>query len=390
MSRTPALLAALCALSLFGADAAAQSYTFVPVNPHAGVSSVNAGKLNVHADIVGASSGNMTSYTWVDGITQPFGVSQAILRDINDSGVVTGYRQQGNYQYAFRHDLNTGVTTNLHSSTNCSYTRSVDPVAIANTGKIVGTRVATDCRLEAFQTSVLGVHGMSFLDTTRADRYSMADDISDNGAWIVGSSRNTSGQDQAFRRGNNGVMEGLQQSGASITRARAVNDSGVVAGIAQIGGVFLPVRWISALTRQALGLPAGMIAGYPSAINNSGVIVGTTQGQFGLGRATAWNTSNQPHYVQDTKNNSDAGWVAWQAQDINAAGYITVSAHATNDTNIRKEFLAIPDGSNPVDCVVNNVCMPSISPDACALLGGVYGIQYTCELPSDPGGPGLE
>ncbi len=376
MSRTVTLSAALCTLSILGADVAAQSYTFVPVSPPPGISGIDTMKLNAHADIVGMVSGPMASYTWIDGIAALFGVSQAILRDINDGGTVTGYRQQGSYQYAFRYNLNTGAISNLHTTTNCNYGRSVDPKAIANTGKIVGTRVASDCKLEAFQTSSLGVHGLGFLDSGRPDRTSEATAISDNGIWIAGNSRDTTGVIRAFLH-SNGVMAGLRGGGL----ARAVNDSGIVVGHETNG--YSPVRWDGLRNRRALALPSGMTQGVAVAINNSGVIAGDTSAGTYY-RATAWSAAYQPHYVQDTTNATHAGWVPMWVTDINAAGYITVTASPANDPwGIRRQFLAIPDGPNPVTCMVDTTCLFHINPDACGLLGG--SVAQVCSLPGDPG-----
>ncbi|MFZ5438935.1 MAG: hypothetical protein ACOZQL_02945 [Myxococcota bacterium] len=350
---TTVLSALLCSAAAF-----AQSYTFVPI-PSPGGAQVLQPKVNSSNTVVG-SLGNAGSLVWRGGVSSLYSVPNAAITGINDSHVVVGYRQQGSYQFAYQHNLDTGAISNLHTSTNCNYTRSVEPNAIANTGRIVGVRVTTDCRLEAFQYK-LGIHGLGFLDPTRNDRYSEALDVSDANDWICGHSVNSTGQIQAFVRGSAGMV-GLPMGTFHGSHARGVNSSGVAVGdVAPLSGVPLPVRWPNSSSYQLLPMPAGMTSGYAKAINDSGVIVGQTGG-----RATAW--APQPHLIADLVNGTDLGWTALWADDVNASGFVVVEAQSTSGA--RQKFLAIPAGPTPTDCTVGTRCLTGINPVACQLLGG--------------------
>lgn len=352
------LSALLCSAAAF-----AQSYTFVPI-PSPGSAQVLQPKVNNSNTVVG-SLGNGTSLVWRGGVSSLHSVPSAAITGINDSHVVVGYRQQGSYQYAYQHNLDTGAISNLHASTNCNYSRSVEPNAIANTGRIVGVRVTTDCRLEAFQYK-FGIHGLGFLDPARSDRYSDALDVSDTNDWICGHSINSSGQIQAFVRGSAGMV-GLPMGPFNGSHAHGINSSGVAVGnVTPLSGPSLPVQWPNTSSYQVLSMPAGMTWGYARAINDSGVIVGQTGSTSPGSRATAW--APQPHFIADLVNGTDLGWTALWADDVNASGFVVVEAQSTSGT--RQKFLAIPQGSNSVDCTVGTRCLTAINPVACQLLGG--------------------
>ncbi|TVQ62923.1 MAG: hypothetical protein EA378_03670 [Phycisphaerales bacterium] len=209
--------------------------------------------INDHGQISGsaqvAGSNGFQAYIWdrdntspVISVPQVSGTGAGFYAGyaINNNGQMTGYYQSNlgfeqpwrGYIYQTSNNLSTDVGTLGDDN---SY---VEAWAINDKGHVVGytdTNLFFDTR--AF---ILTEDGMQNLGTLGGD-FSSALGIN-NDDWVVGTSRNESGQARAFLW-RDGVMEDLNDfidpdSGWILERAQGISDTGWIIGLGQLNGEF--------------------------------------------------------------------------------------------------------------------------------------------------------
>ena len=160
------------------------------------------------------------------------------------------------------------------------------------------TLLSSDATLHAAPITVVDLGGLGGSE-------SVAYRINANGM-IVGWSQLASGATRGFYTDGNGVLTQLNVPGNSDTFARAINDSGTIAGVAYIGGQSHGILW-NGSTITDFGPNSGL-----TAINASGQVTG------GNGSGHAFISSNGA--TTDLGALSGGGWTA--AYGINDSGMV--------------------------------------------------------------------
>lgn len=189
-------------------------------------------------------------------------------RDINDDGMIVG--QDGN-------DCRAWAWTKAGGSVDLGTLGGpyAGALAVNNLGQAVGGATLTDYSEHAFIWDA--ETGMRDLGVFAGGDYACAYDINDDGL-AVGSARRADGDIHAFLWSEDYGMQDMGVLGGTFSCATAINRSGQVVGISSTadGGeaVFL---WTADQGMRSLIPLVGRVAINPSAINDSGTVVGTIE-----------------------------------------------------------------------------------------------------------------
>ena len=170
---------------------------------------------------------------------------------------------------------------------------------------------------------------------------------------IVGSSATTNGDFHAFVVVG-GVMQDLnavaQSAGLTLTAARAINASGIIAGWGITNGA-LQAFQLNGTNLAVIPLLQGATNGYASAINNSSSVVGACGTTNGL-RAFLW----QNGVLSDLNDRiaTNSGWVLREANGINDSGQIVGWGNINGEVHA---FLLTPNQAPTVSITSSSECI---------------------------------
>lgn len=305
------------------------TYNIIDLGTLGGSSSVALG-INDQGQVVGSADtpqGLRHAYRWQNGVmtdlgTLGFPTAQSEAKGINNNGVVVGNVGTGDPNKAFIWE--NGVQTEigppqvLKSAYGVNGSKQV-------VGQFVIPAGGGDKHAFLWQNGTLTDLG------TLGGPYSIAWDINPNGQ-VVGKATTTS-TERPFLW-HNGVMVDLGTLGGSAGAAYGINDMGQV-----VGSAATPEKALSAFVwNEGVMTDLGALGGFNSssaeAINNDGVVVGLASGgsficdpRLGMG------------LLQDMIP-QQSGWSGLRPLDINNSGWIV--GYGTNPSGFAHAFLMTP------------------------------------------------
>jgi probable HAF family extracellular repeat protein len=334
---TAALLAAVALviglLAATAAPASASTYTMTDLGNLGYPVSLGFG-INANAQIAGRSYLNQTvpvsgcpprhtctarvahAFLWSAGTITDLGSLGGIFsegRAINSAGDVAGYSRTstGNYRAFLDHN---GLMTDLGS---LAANGSSEAFAINNFGEVAGWTNAVNGGQHAFIYS-----GGKMTDLgTLGSNLSYASGMN-NLHQVVGSSDLANGLDTHAFLWANGTIKDLGTLGGTQSSASAINDAGQIVGNAQTpSSADHPFIYSNG---KMTDLGAFGIDTVPESINNSGVIVGQSDGHAFIHTTAGFQDLNKliP---------SGSVWVLTDAPGINDTGQIVANAYNTTN-----------------------------------------------------------
>lgn len=188
----------------------------------------------------------------------------------------------------------------------------------------------------------LGV-GMTSLGTLGGAQ-SVGMDINDSGQ-VTGGAMNASGVYRPFRWAN-GTMTDLGTLGGDNKsvdhRGEAINSSGDVAGRSYTAGNAKHAFFYSG-SMTDLGVLTGGTQSWAFGVNDSDIVVGTSDTTGAVFRAFVWDSTNGMRNLNSLISGS-SGWTLLRATDINNDGFIT--GWGTNGSGNTRAFLLTPTCGN--------------------------------------------
>ena len=273
------------------------------------------------------------------------GGADAESHGINNAGMVAGWSHiASGHRRAFSWTsggglVNLGVisarTDSEAQSVNTS-SEIVGMVMIFAGGAPVSNRLAFLYLPLAAYTLGAGMNSLGTLGGTQ----SQAMDINDSGR-VVGGAQNGSGNFRPFRW-NTGTMTDLGTLGGDSVlpdhRAEAVNTSGNIAGRSYTAGAAQRAfYWNGSMTD--LGVLTGGTESWAFGLNDSNVVVGTSDVSSSVFRAFVWDSTNGLRNLNNLIP-TGTGWTLIRATDINNDGFIT--GFGTNGSAQNRAFLLTP------------------------------------------------
>lgn len=261
------------------------------------------------------SSGVMTNLGTLGGLA-------SAATAINTTGTVVGSADLASgASHAFAESG--GVMTDLGTLDGAAATSKA--LAINSTGEIAGWSTAPG---GTGNVAFLYSNGsMTDLGTIDGGTASVANGINDAGA-VIGNSDTDGGDEHGFVY-QNGTMTDLGTLGGANSSVDAINDNGVVTGSSQdASGASLPFVYSNG-TMTSLG--SYNTETTPQAINDSGMIAGTTYGVNAAGASFNDAFIYQNGTFQDLNNliPAGSGWELTDAVAVNDIGQILVDATST-------------------------------------------------------------
>jgi len=305
-TRTPLIASVLLAASLLSgvAHAALPSYTFTDLGRGA------AYAINASGQVVGFSvATNGANHATLWNGTTATDLGRGVAYAINDSGQAAGTT------VGYATLWNGSIATNIGNFA---------PLAINASGQVAGyyyydgaNRATLWNGTTAIDLLPLGWNGAG----TRPfdDRIAFAINASGQ---VVGFSKTADGAQHATLWNGTTAIDLGTLEGAYSSQARAINDSGQVAGFSHAGGVSRATLW-NGTTAIDLGVPEGSYFSEARAINASGQVAGFSAAANGANHATLWNgtTAIDLNTLLDAST-VHAGWVLQVANGINDNGWI--------------------------------------------------------------------
>lgn len=272
------------------------------------------------------------------------GGSYAESHGINNSDMVVGWSHNASgKRRAFRWTsgggmVDLGVVASRTDSEALSVNASSEIVGtVVNFGSPPSSRLAfLYLPVGAYSLSA----GMNSLGTLGGTQ-SVAMDISDSGR-VVGGAQNAGGNYRPFRW-NTGTMTDLGTLGGDSVRpdhrAEAVNSSGNIAGRSYTAGAAARAFYWNGTTMSDLGVLTGGTESWAFGLNDSNVVVGTSNVTGGAFRAFVYDTTNGLRNLNSLISGG-SGWTLIRATDINNDGFIT--GWGTNGSGDTRAFLLTP------------------------------------------------
>lgn len=194
---------------------------------------------------------------------------------------------------------------------------------------------------------------------------------------IVGWSDIGDGKHHAVTFAGGTATQLTEPAGASSSDAFAVNVSGVIVGVAAIGGVTRPVVWSSATATPALLPTLGGTYGVARSINDQNIIAGVAQTDTGDTVIVVWQSGGTSYLVAPLDT---GGGVDWTAVDVNnqldiagnlgpaatsAGAFYLNSGAGVNDTITPPAAgVAVAHGMNNFGIVVGSIVLTPNPPQA--------------------------
>lgn len=269
------------------------------------------------------------------------GGSYAESQGINDSDMVVGWSHNGSgKRRAFRWTsgggmVDLGTVSGRTDSEALSVNSSSEIVGtVMNFGSPPSTRLAFLYLPADAYTLTSGMNSLGTLGGTQ----SVATDINNSGR-VVGGAQNAGGNYRPFRW-NSGTMTDLGTLGGDSVypdhRAEAVNSSGNIVGRSYTAGAAARAFYWNGTTMANLGVLTGGTESWAFGINDSNVVVGTSNVTGGAFHAFVYDTTNG---LRDLNNliAGGSGWTLIRATDINNEGFIT--GWGTNGSGDTRAFM---------------------------------------------------
>ncbi|MDO9234683.1 MAG: hypothetical protein Q7U28_01455 [Aquabacterium sp.] len=304
------LLTFIAAVVLSTAASAATQYTATPLGLLPGGHFLDASAINDSGEVTGYgySDGTNLGFFWQQGQLSSLGTLPGSTTsggyDINNAGTIAG--SSGSDAFIWQN----GQMSMLPRATGASWANAN---AINASGQVAGSSGTPPTSSAAVWTN----GQIALLPGLVGQPHSVATGINANGV-IVGISYSESYNASAVTWQNGQAVQ-LSSGPFSHAGATDINNGGAIAGFVDVGGNrSQAARWDNGQITLLDNL-AGIQDARAYAINNDGVVVGSSFGS-GTSVATIWEGSNAQS-LQGLLVNGE-GWELRQAQDINASGQI--------------------------------------------------------------------
>lgn len=324
-SSTKLALVALRRLLVVGAFALAGAWTHAAPTYHLtdlgslGGAYTFATDINDSGQVVGYGQNGEADergFIWQDGVIEEIGTirggRESRAYAVNNIGTVVGWSTtSGRGPHAFTWTSQKGVRELPLGSERISYAN-----AINGQGVIAGSYMVDDLAQRAFAI----VNGQ-FTDLgTLGGDYSEANDVNEHGA-IAGTAADADGNARGFVWTEEAGLRALSTLGGSFSSGQAINWHGMVAGIAETTNGYHAVIWDANGNIIDLDAANGTESSQALDLNDSGRVVGQTFVEAGA-RAVMWTPEGKFIDLNLAVDESIDGWVLEGAVAINNHGQI--------------------------------------------------------------------
>lgn len=272
------------------------------------------------------------------------GGANAEAQGINDNGMVVGWSDDGSDNHRAYSWTSGGGFVNLGTAGGRT---DSEALSVNNSSEIVGTVLDFDRQNEAERQAFLYLpspghtlsSGMNLLGTLGGEE-SVAMDINDAGQ-VVGGAENASAEWRPYLWADGSMTDLGTLGGETMNldhRAEAINASGHACGRSYTAGDAKHAFFYDG-SMTDLGVLTGGSESWAFGLNDSDVVVGTSDVTGGAFRAFVWDSVNGMRNLNNLIP-TGTGWTLIRATDINGNGSIV--GFGTNDSAQKRAFLLTP------------------------------------------------